>query len=304
MVLNSLGPPKYLPRPNAPCSHNTEHLRYAEACIFAAPNILGIEQSRKLQHPFTVQPEYGFFSPPRYNWIADPNLRCRKESQLIDILVEECGFLPTCVWINCESFMWGRAWQSKRFLPLLYKFLSNVCALRLTVALESRTLTADFFDIPSFILEAILWQNNGKLRSSAIDGDEHYVMEVFPSIVTLLGQFEGSLHAPSIQDMHHSRCETIPYGGLEELEVELDSIDHSNEERHFEFGSQLASILQQQNNLKDFSLWLWPLYSPKLVSSLSSLFHQPQFMSVSLETTVIPFTLFQRPFCHLLTTRS
>ena len=42
VVLNSLGPPKYLPRPNAPCSDNTEHLRYAEACIFAVPNILGI----------------------------------------------------------------------------------------------------------------------------------------------------------------------------------------------------------------------------------------------------------------------
>ena len=42
IVLNSLGPPKYLPRPNTPCLDNTEHLRYAEACIFAVPNILGI----------------------------------------------------------------------------------------------------------------------------------------------------------------------------------------------------------------------------------------------------------------------
>ena len=164
--------------------------------------------------------------------------------------------------------------------------------VRASCGVELGNQNAFYHCCTSFLAMYVLKIDSGRLRSLAIDSDKHYVMKVFPSIMTLLGQFEGSLHVPSIQDVHQHTLKTIPYGGVEELEVELDSIDHSNEERHFEFGSQLASFSLTAEQPQRFSLWLWPLYSSMLVSSLSSLIYQLQFMSVSLETTVIPFTLF------------
>ena len=290
VVLNSSE--RGLPRPDTPCQHNTEHMRFVEAGIFAVPNILGltVQQWNKFQHSFTIQPEYNCFAPSRYSWIADPKYRCEKESQVVDILIEGCRCLPTHVWIDCESFMRGQMWRSRRFMPLLYKFLSHVSTLRLTVRLRQNILSSDFFDIPCFLLEAILWQNEGRLRHLTMDGDEYYVMQMLPSILPLLAHDKGRLHVPSIQDVHQHTLKNIPYDGLEELCVELDD----NSKCDSEASSQLASIIKHQSSIKGVSLFVWPLNSPKLASAFVSLFHQPQFASVSLEVLTIHFPLFQK----------
>ena len=283
VVLSSLGSPKYLPWYDSPCPCNTQHLRYAEASIFAVPlNILGVQKWKKLQDSFTVQPEYKFLAPPRYSWIADPKLRCHKESQLIDILIEKCGILPTQVWINCESFM-RHIWQSKHLKPLLYQFLSNILVLRTTVTLQRGPLTSGFLNVPSFLLKAILQHKKKGLRHLAIDGEEHYVLAVLHSMMTLLGPF-----------IHQHTSKSIPYSGLERLEVSLESTEGGDMERCYsEASSYLASILQHQRAINSLSLQSWPLTSPKLVSAFSSLFHQPHYTSVSLKCMIIPFPLFQ-----------
>ena len=54
MVLSSLRSPEYLPWYDGPCLCNAQHLRYAEASIFAVPlNTLGVQKWKKLQDCFT-----------------------------------------------------------------------------------------------------------------------------------------------------------------------------------------------------------------------------------------------------------
>ena len=155
--------------------------------------------------------------------------------------------------------------------------------LRTTVTLQNGPLTSGFLNVPSFLLKAILQHNKKGLHHLAIDVEEHYVLAVLHSMMTLLGLF-----------IHQHTSENIPYSGLERLEVSLESTESGDMERCFSWaGYYLASILQHQRAINSLSLQSWPLTSPKLVSAISSLFHQPHYTSVSLKHMIIPFPLFQ-----------
>ena len=68
-----------------------------------------------------------------------------------------------------------------------------------------------------FLLNAILQHNKKGLRHLAIDGEEHYVLAVaavLRSMMTLLGPF-----------IHQHTSKSIPYSGLERLEVSLESTE-------------------------------------------------------------------------------
>ena len=93
-------------------------------------------------------------------------------------------------------------------------------------------------------------QHNKKgLRHLAIDGEEHYVLAVLRSMMTLLGPL-----------IHQHTSKSIPYSRLERLEVSLQSTEGGDMVKCYsEASSHLAPILQHQRAINSLSLQSWPL---------------------------------------------
>ena len=129
---------------------------------------------------------------------------------------------------------------------------------------------------------------------------EHYVLAVatvLHSMMTLLGPF-----------IHQHTSKSIPYSGLERLEVSLESTEGGDMEKCYsEASSYLASILQHQRAINSLSLQSWPLTSPKLVSANSSLFYSHIIHLCTWSTWLFPFSCFRSwwvAFSHLLIEQS
>ena len=246
--------------------------RSALTSLFSVPKCLGINCWDAFEHPFIFSANDRCCTPSRYSWIAADRSQSKTDIQLLQILMDECAFFPSCLYINCLLVCRGEVWlrRSYTFTSVFQRFVSSV---------QSVVIHSDFDDdgdgdpfVSTFLFDAILSQVNPDLHSVSISGDTVFIAAVLKEGSSYLAVEHGE-SAYSLQSCN------IPYSGLQSLSI---SVDGPLEEIF-----HLQAILEHQVLLKEVSLACENSSTDpgfdELFTSAAELFVRPHFCKLQLE---------------------
>ena len=252
--------------------------RKALAALFSIPKCLGINCWDAFEHPFIFSGNDRCCTPSRYSWIAADGSLSKTDLQLLQILMDECAFFPSCLYINCRLFCKAEVWlrRSCTFASVFQRFVSSVQSVEIHSEYDEDVDDDPF--ISTFLFDAILSQVNPDLHSVSISGDTVFIAAVLKEGSSYLAVEHGE-SAYSLQSCN------IPYGGLQSLSI---SVDGPLEEIF-----HLQAILEHQVLLKEVCLAFENSYAgdagfDKFLTSAAELFARPHFCKLQLEVMGIP----------------
>ena len=243
-------------------------LKFAQDVLFGVPDYMGIEnwQPLGIQHPFLatvkdttllyVQELFRpWLVPPRHGWIVDPQRQCHSSSQLLHIIMKECGHKPERLFISCDQFSKSELMVTHCFGSLLQKFLSNVESLVLMASFRDEYIepayTVAFDDdentcgvIPRFMLEIFLSQDEPRLKSLKLEGSVEFLTHTLWSLSPLLAE-PSSTDSHSVESIYKDTMSNVPYSGLQSIAIEVH--DHDSDAEYTSSAlSYLSAIIAHQ----------------------------------------------------------
>ncbi len=254
-----------------------DHLR---RLLFSIRACLGVNNWSGIQHCF-ASVEFNCSTPRRH---ATEFTGERLMAHLISVMICKCKCWPENIDINCDRFLETCSWDIRGFV------FSNFLRALLGRVKSATFIEADglstTFSIPQFFLEVIFARQHVSLKAFRLYGPYNFL-----GVALASGRlFFSSSHSEDqyLQQSLYSRAlPSVPYSGLSSIGI-VGVGDLEDDER-LPLQKNLESIIAYQNSLTSvdlcFCLGSTPMYS--LMRSLGSLFYQPQFLELKLESIML-----------------